>query len=143
MSRNINIIHGDLFDANPDISLAHCISQDARMGAGIAVLFQKKFKQRTQIQNMQVSVGDIAAIKVDNRYIYNLVTKSNALHKPTYENLTNSIKAMKEHAIRHYVTDIAMPKIGSGLDRLNWNVVLSIIEKTFENTNINIYIYYL
>ena len=34
---------GDLFSTPEDESLAHCISEDCRMGAGIAVLFKKKF----------------------------------------------------------------------------------------------------
>ena len=35
---------GDLFACPAEDSLAHCISEDARMGAGIAVVFKKKYK---------------------------------------------------------------------------------------------------
>lgn len=34
---------GDLFSCPTSHSLAHCISEDVRMGKGIAVLFKKKF----------------------------------------------------------------------------------------------------
>ena len=34
---------GDLFSCDDSESLAHCISEDVRMGKGIAVLFKKKF----------------------------------------------------------------------------------------------------
>ena len=36
-------VSGDLFSCPEDEALAHCISEDCRMGAGIAVLFKKKF----------------------------------------------------------------------------------------------------
>lgn len=36
-------IKGDLFKCDSDTSLAHCISEDCRMGKGIAVLFKNKF----------------------------------------------------------------------------------------------------
>ena len=39
----IKCVKGDLFSCPQTDSLAHCISEDCRMGAGIAVLFKKKF----------------------------------------------------------------------------------------------------
>uniref|UniRef100_A0A9L0IPP2 O-acyl-ADP-ribose deacylase 1 n=1 Tax=Equus asinus TaxID=9793 RepID=A0A9L0IPP2_EQUAS len=39
----ITYVKGDLFACPKTDSLAHCISEDCRMGAGIAVLFKKKF----------------------------------------------------------------------------------------------------
>ncbi|XP_059723594.1 ADP-ribose glycohydrolase OARD1 isoform X2 [Haemorhous mexicanus] len=39
----IRCVKGDLFSCPGTDALAHCISEDCRMGAGIAVLFKKKF----------------------------------------------------------------------------------------------------
>lgn len=39
----ITYVKGDLFACPKTDSLAHCISEDCRMGAGIAVLFKKRF----------------------------------------------------------------------------------------------------
>lgn len=39
----IKCVKGDLFSCPSTDALAHCISEDCRMGAGIAVLFKKKF----------------------------------------------------------------------------------------------------
>ena len=36
-------MQGDLFSCPGSEALAHCISADARMGKGIAVLFKNKF----------------------------------------------------------------------------------------------------
>jgi hypothetical protein len=34
---------GDLFNLDASYSLAHCVSVDLRMGAGIAVIFRDKY----------------------------------------------------------------------------------------------------
>ncbi|KAF6715992.1 O-acetyl-ADP-ribose deacetylase 1 [Oryzias melastigma] len=36
-------VSGDLFSCPPEEALAHCISEDCRMGAGIAIMFKRKF----------------------------------------------------------------------------------------------------
>lgn len=41
------------------------------------------------------------------------------------------------------VEELIMPKIGCGLDRLNWNEVKNMIIKTFQNTNLIITVYHL
>lgn len=44
---------GDLFACPKTDSLAHCISEDCRMGAGIAVLFKKKFGGVQELLNQR------------------------------------------------------------------------------------------
>ncbi|XP_075837062.1 ADP-ribose glycohydrolase OARD1 isoform X4 [Microtus pennsylvanicus] len=50
----ITYVKGDLFECSRTDSLAHCISEDCRMGAGIAVLFKKKFGGVQELLNQQV-----------------------------------------------------------------------------------------
>lgn len=69
------------------------------------------------------------------------ITKKRASHKPTYENLQKSLEAMKSHCLRNGVTDLSMPRIGCGLDRLQWENVSAIIEEVFEATDIKITVY--
>ncbi|PNI77190.1 OARD1 isoform 1, partial [Pan troglodytes] len=49
------------------------ISEDCRMGAGIAVLFKKKFGGVQELLNQQKKSGEVAVLKRDGRYIYYLV----------------------------------------------------------------------
>lgn len=42
-SWRLHYVTGDLFSCPKDEALAHCISEDCRMGAGIAVMFRKSF----------------------------------------------------------------------------------------------------
>lgn len=80
------------------------------------------------------------------RLEFNLVTKEKYWQKPTY----NSLKAVLINAKLYslMVSDkgvkkpkpvkLAMPRIGCGLDRLQWDKVKAIIEEVFANTDVEI-----
>ncbi|XP_019369764.1 PREDICTED: O-acetyl-ADP-ribose deacetylase 1 isoform X1 [Gavialis gangeticus] len=137
----IKYAKGDLFSCPSTDSLAHCISEDCRMGAGIAVLFKKKFGGVEELLDQQKKSGEVAVLKRDDRYIYYLITKKKVSHKPTYENMRKSLDAMKTHCLNNGVTDISMPRIGCGLDRLEWSKVSAILGEVFEDTDIKITVY--
>uniref|UniRef100_A0A2K5CG71 O-acyl-ADP-ribose deacylase 1 n=1 Tax=Aotus nancymaae TaxID=37293 RepID=A0A2K5CG71_AOTNA len=52
----ITYVKGDLFACPKTDSLAHCISEDCRMDAGIAVLFKKKFGGVEELLNQRLVV---------------------------------------------------------------------------------------
>ncbi|NXA06893.1 OARD1 deacetylase, partial [Sapayoa aenigma] len=134
-------VKGDLFSCPRSDALAHCISEDCRMGAGIAVLFKKKFGGVQELLDQQKKTGEVAVLQRDDRYIYYLITKKKVSHKPTYENMRKSLEAMKTHCLHNGVTDISMPRIGCGLDGLEWDKVSAILGEVFENTDIKITVY--
>ena len=61
------------------------------------------------------------------RYIYNLVTKEMFCHKPNLSTLSKTLEAMKIHASVNGVSTIAIPKLGCGLDQMNWQEVLNLL----------------
>jgi len=134
-------VKGDLFSCPESSSLAHCIARDLGMGKGIAVLFKKKFGGVDSMRKQNVKVGEAAILFRDNRYIYNLVTKERSFHKPTYDTIRASIEYMRNHAVINNVSSISMPKIGCGLDRLQWQKVETIIHNAFKSTNVSITVY--
>lgn len=52
----LTYITGDLFSCPEDEALAHCISEDCRMGAGIAVMFRKKFNGVHELKQQRESI---------------------------------------------------------------------------------------
>ena len=131
---------GDLFTMPREYCLTHCISADFALGAGIAKQFDRIYQMRFKLNNRY---GDILQKErvgktyfVDN--VFNLVTKELYYNKPAYETLTHCLEQMKERMAQLNITKLATPKIGCGLDRLQWNVVEQIIKGVFANTDVEI-----
>lgn len=130
-------IQTDLFEMEEAYHLAHCISADAKMGAGIAVQFRQRFdlsSLQEQAQSQSLEIGTCYRV---GRTL-NLVTKNKYWHKPTYGTLNASLASMKWVCEVESITKLAMPQIGCGLDRLKWDKVKQIIQEIFGQTNIEI-----
>lgn len=127
-------IHKNLFEMDDKYYLVHCIAKDARMGAGIAVDFVKKFSYLTQLRKMDLEVGTCVKL----RRVFNLITKSKSTGKPTHDSLYKALNECKEICVEDEIKYLAMPKIGCGLDRLQWSLVRENIKGIFDDTDIEI-----
>ena len=144
----IKEVKKDLFTMPNDYALAHCISADFALGAGIAKEFDKRFNCRKRLFDLDVGgvdnwdVGEhgicIAIRAIEPPTIFNLVTKRNYWDKPTLETIKNSLKEMKIFCKILDITKIAMPRIGCGLDKQNWHDVKALIEEVFGDTDVEI-----
>ena len=144
----------DLFTLPSEYMLAHCISADYALGAGIAKIFRDRLKVKDSLLNLNKNSWDgkgrCEIVRVQNTsgemvYVANLITKSRYFHKPTYESLEESLTDMSRKLAQDYpeVKKIGMPLIGCGLDRLQWDRVSEIIKMVFEKTNYEIIVCYL
>lgn len=134
---NLTETQGDLFTVGEEYQLAHCISADAKMGAGIAVQFTKRFdlsSLQAKAANEPLEIGVCYSV---GRTL-NLVTKAKYWHKPTYGTLTAAVTSMRDICLVEGITKLAMPQIGCGLDRLKWDKVKAIIMEIFSDTEIEI-----
>lgn len=139
-----SLIHarGDLFDcAAPDAALAHCVSADLHMGRGIAVLFKSRFQGVEDLLEQKQTVGGCAVLERNNRPVYYLVTKARYFHKPTYSSLRSSLLAMRDKMLARGITKVSMPRIGCGLDRLEWERVEDVLSDVFADTSVTIFVY--
>ncbi|XP_056589215.1 ADP-ribose glycohydrolase OARD1 [Triplophysa dalaica] len=137
----LEYMSGDLFTCSVTDALAHCISEDCRMGKGIAVLFKRKFGGVEELLAQGKHPGQCAVLKRSGRFVYYLITKQKYNQKPTYDTLKNSLATMREHCLANRVKKICMPRIGCGLDKLEWSKVSSIITEVFQNTDVSITVY--
>lgn len=132
----------DLFTVPQGYYLAHCISGDYALGAGIAKQFVEVYNMRFKLhKNFPIPNGDKfanvgEALLVDN--VFNLVTKARCFHKPTYDTLYDTLVDMRDQCEELDITKLAIPYIGCGLDRLQWDNVKDVIEDVFEDTDIEI-----
>ncbi|XP_070766877.1 ADP-ribose glycohydrolase OARD1 isoform X1 [Enoplosus armatus] len=140
-SWRLNYVTGNLFSCPEDEALAHCISEDCRMGAGIAVMFKNKFKGVAELKEQKKLTGQCAVLQRDGRFVYYLITKKKASQKPIYDSLRQSLEDMKSHCVLNGVKRISMPRIGCGLDRLRWERVSEMLDQVFRHTNVSITVY--
>lgn len=131
-------IYGDLFNVDKKYYLAHCISADFALGKGIAVEFNKRYDMKKKLHNQFIVNDDCwpTCYMIDN--VFNLVTKEKYWHKPTYQTLRGALVDMRKHIERYDIKYVAMPMIGSGLDRLEWLKVSEIIKDVFKNSDVEI-----
>jgi len=142
----------DLFDSPANCYLAHCISSDFALGAGIA----KEFRNRGVAKTLNtrypnehwVNTGHCLPTEIPGfKGAFNLVTKQFYYNKPTYLSLTQALDALKTELYESDLLNedlvLAMPRIGCGLDRLSWPEVKRIIDQTFEDYDFKILICYL
>ena len=131
----------DLFTVDDKYYLCHCISDDFALGAGIAVQFEKRYKLKRELFRLYPEgLGSVGCVLVGK--VFNLVTKEKYYHKPTLITLQQSLIQMKELAIQNNIKYIAMPRIGCGLDGLEWNDVRNIICAVFQDTDVKILVCY-
>lgn len=139
-------VKGDLFKAPTNYYLVHCISADFAMGAGIAKEFTRHgvrdwlCRKYPGFHSREWNKGyALFAPFETHKGVINLVTKARFFEKPTYDSLREALIDSKQ-----IITDgdcIAMPLIGCGLDKLEWDKVRNIIFETFKNDNITIKVY--
>lgn len=137
----IYIEQRDLFTVPHGFYLAHCISGDFALGAGIAKTFDEVYNMRYKLFDFYGDYnfnGYGKALLVDN--VFNLVTKDKCYHKPTYDTVRQALEDMKEQCKYLHINKLAMPKIASGLDRLEWDQVYEIINEVFDDTDMFIMI---
>jgi len=133
----------NLFDVEDKYYLAHCISSDCKMGAGIAVEFQKRYKLKNILLEKYTKEERKHPTCIFEKNVFNLITKEKYWHKPTYQTLQGSLIVMRRDIITNKIKYIAMPKIGCGLDRLQWGKVREIMYETFKDLDIEILVCYI
>lgn len=98
---NIKEEQRDLFTVPQGYYLAHCISGDYALGAGIAKQFVDVYNMRYKLHSQYPipegekydNVGK--ALLIDN--VFNLVTKPRCYHKPIYETLYDTLVDMRDY----------------------------------------------
>lgn len=150
----------DLFTLPGNYILAHCVSRDLAMGAGIAKVFRDKYAikkaltHRSTVPNSTYQAfgyGEcLFTVTPESPWLVgNLITKERYWEKPTYDRLRTALNDFRDGIQRFfaqgrdgriYDIKIGMPLIGCGLDRLEWGEVSKIINQVFVNTNYEILI---
>jgi O-acetyl-ADP-ribose deacetylase (regulator of RNase III) len=118
-------VAGDIFDA-VGWTLCHCVGADLTMGAGIAIPFRERFGGMALMRAQRPQTGGMVSIQYPNsapHRVYALVTKQWSSGKPAMADLRSSLEAMATDMALRRLTNVAMPRLGCGLDGLDWSLV--------------------
>jgi len=138
----INYKYDNLFNSR-DVVLCHCISNDKAMGAGIAKQFVTRFPElKPTLLSYQTKVGMAVPVHLSkDRTVFNLITKEKYWQKPIYQTMEMALINLKAYVIRYNIKTLSMPRIGAGLDRLEWSKVEEIINRVFKDVDVFITVF--
>lgn len=132
----------DLFSVPQGYYLAHCISGDYTLGAGVAKQIdavygmKQKLRKRYPIPDGEKYAHVGEALLVDN--VFNLVTKGRCFERPTLETLEEALMDMALQMDELDIKKLAIPLLGCGKDRLDWDDVRDLIEDIFGEMDVEI-----
>lgn len=132
----------NIFKIPADYYLAHCISGDYTLGAGLAKQMDIEYDMRFHlfmkypIPNGQKFANVGKALLIDN--VFNLVNKMQCSSKADYNTLEETLKDMKQQCLNLGITKLAMSRLACGRDKLDWNNVSQMIQDIFNDTDIEI-----
>lgn len=142
-------VQGNLFDAGDDYYYVQCCSADLALGKGIALQFNERFgvkdglRRELDLSELAEAFREYGGFCVGYKNTLNLITKDRYYDKPTYNTLFDALMIMKSRCECNHIDKLAMPKIGCGLDRLDFNRVRDMIKFIFADTDIEIKVFYL
>ena len=129
-------IRGDVLTSNR--SITHCVSADFAMGKGIAKTITDRYG-RAGLNT--APLHRIGWKQVGNRYILYLVTKETFRMKPTLTDMRSTLINLRILCLNNSIIELAMPRIGCGLDQLSWPDVEKLVITELENYGISVDVY--
>ena len=126
------------------ISIGHCISADAQMSKGFAQYSSERVPRlRRTCRRANLLKDQVLPFwhSSSRRYVFNLVTREKYSDKPDLQTLATTLQNMQAHATMHGISAIAIPKLGCGLDKMNWQDVVKLLRDIFAYSEIQIVVY--
>jgi len=142
-------------DFTPETAIAHCISCDCEMGAGVVVpIYNQHRALKASCRAYAGEKTEDNLIRTAYRFadetgvVYNMFTKRKVWQNATkgmaageyLHNLKNCLIDVREQMLMCNENILYMPQIACSLDRCNWNDVRRIIIEVFYKTQLTVII---
>ena len=124
-------------------SIGHCTSEHARMSKGFSEFISPRIPGlRSTCQKAKLLMGQVFPFwdSTRKRCIFNVVTKETFCEKPFLSSLSKTLEELKIHASTNGVS-IAIPKLGCGLDQMNWQEIVNLFQDIFAYADVQIVVY--
>lgn len=146
---SVNIIQGDLMKAEEDI-LGHQVNCQGVMGSGIAKILRDtypnlypSYKQFCENYAPEELLGKCQIVTTDSKYVANIFGQlkygRQKIRYTDYDALRDSLRILKDYAMKHNLS-VALPyNIGCGLANGEWSMVEEILEEVFSDYDVTLY----
>lgn len=141
---------GDILQADAE-ALVNTVNCVGIMGRGVALQFKKRFPdnfkayaaacKRGEVQPGRMFVHEMGSDTAP-RYIVNFPTKRHWRGNSRIEDIEAGLDALRAFLRENRIKSVALPPLGSGLGRLDWQQVRTRIERTLgpvSDTQITVY----
>lgn len=91
-----------------------------------------------KLVDQKLKVGDVGTVKRHDQYAFYLVTKKSSNGKPTMVTMEKALHSLLNKMKENNLTKLGIPKIGCGLDKLDWSETKLLINKIFYGSGIHI-----
>ncbi|MFD1384367.1 macro domain-containing protein [Rhodanobacter aciditrophus] len=146
----IHYTQGNLLDAEVD-ALVNTVNTVGVMGKGIALMFKERFPKNMAIyaqacKAKQVQTGKMFVTSTDEltgpQWVINFPTKQHWRSPSKMEWIVEGLKDLRSFIIENNVRSIAIPPLGAGNGKLNWDEVKPHIEQILADLDhVDVYVY--
>lgn len=127
---------GNIFDAHTD-AIINTVNLVGVMGKGIALQFKKRFPENFElykraIEDNEIDIGKLFITHTPNlffKYIINFPTKKHWKNPSQYEYVEKGMQDLIQKIKELKIKSVAIPPLGAGNGKLEWERVKLIIEK--------------
>lgn len=149
MNSLLHFIKGNLLEDKSE-ALVNTVNCVGVMGKGIALQFKQAYPDVFKEYEKQCRLGNVKIGKMlvvptnsllDRKYIINFPTKKHWKEKSKISYIEDGLKDLKKVINDLDIKSIAIPPLGCGNGGLKWAKVRSLIQHTFENSPIEIFVY--
>lgn len=138
----LKYVYGDLLTSSD--SLAHCVSSDFAMSAGVANDIRLRYRHQFILRSNSWPIGTTARVKVyDDKFIFYLVTKRHYLDIPLLCDIRSTLFELARWIDLLNIKHLSIPLLACGRAHQQWKNVKAEITSVFDNVDITISVYIL
>lgn len=101
-------------------------------------IFRRIFGGVGKLIDQSLKVGDVGIVNRHGQNVFYLITKKYSNGKPNIRTMEMALKSLLKQMKEQNLNKLGIPKIGCGLDGLDWSSVKLLIEKIFNGSGIHI-----
>jgi hypothetical protein len=147
----IRVVKGDIVSADETWKM-HFVSADLRRSKGVALRLAEVFGPVDLRKGGECVVGLVKMQRLEMKgghvtHLLNLITKRKYFHKPAanperfLSDIVTALRNLRDYCDKMRIRRLALPRVGSNLDRVNWRWTQRKLLEVFEDLDIELIVY--